>query len=614
MRLRQLIILLLGTMASLPDLGHLGLAQHPEPGMEQAAKDVLATRGSDWTVGVEPDSTLRIYHKGSLVIDMANIYCGPNWKWATPSFKCLTADGKQYSVAGESVLLKLKVSGKIAFTASNVVEMDYQITASEDVPMASGSGWQWNFKLDSPSLGHRLSAPELLPNETGWTLTTAPGQAITLRFREPIAKVYYEMNRKEAVRTFFLWNGVRTGSHVFHATLKLPEGASHALSHNEHYGNPDTSSWFKNALGWDTSPVDLSFLNRDDRPAGRHGLAKANADDLVFEDGTPARFWALTWPQALCSPRLDKMFPVKHTAWLSLATTSCELCTLMPRGRSPISLSIMVGEIRRHLEPKSVDSLDWWIKCLKDEGIYVWLDMVYTRTLTQNDGVTAGFDEIKRNNGHFFGFNYFNQDIQRLMREFQHQYLSHVNPYTRLAYKDDPAVMAVLITNENDLTAHFGNLMLPDKNNPVHNALFTRDYKAFARKHELAENRVWQTWLPGPSKLYLNDVEHQFNQTMIQDLRNLGVKAPIATTHYWGGESLFSLPSLTDGDVIDVHTYGTSEAMSANPRYNSNYLAWITAAHVYGDPLTITEWNVPYPEVDRFTGPLYLASIATLQG
>ena len=35
---------------------------------------------------------------------------------------------------------------------------------------------------------------------------------------------------------------------------------------------------------------------------------------------------------------------------------------------------------------------------------------------------------------------------------------------------------------------------------------------------------------------------------------------------------------------------------------------------VYGKPLTITEWNVPFPTVDRFTAPLYVASIASLQG
>ena len=268
----------------------------------------------------------------------------------------------------------------------------------------------------------------------------------------------------------------------------------------------------------------------------------------------------------------------------------------------------------RHFNPKSLDSLDWWIKCLKDEGIYIWIDMVYNRPLVAGDGVTAGFDEIKRRKGYVYGFNYFNQDVRKLMQEFQHQLLQHVNPYTRLAYKDDPALVGILITNENDLTFHFGNIMLPAQNNPVHNALFMKDVRAFAQQTGLPENRIWRTWEPGPSKPFLNAMEHRFNRFMIDDLRNLGVRPPLATTNFWSGCSLFSLPALTDGDIIDTHSYGGAEALSTNLRYEHNFLADIAMAQVQGKPLSITEWSVPNQHVDRFTTPLYFASIASLQG
>ena len=66
--------------------------------------------------------------------------------------------------------------------------------------------------------------------------------------------------------------------------------------------------------------------------------------------------------------------------------------------------------------------------------------------------------------------------------------------------------------------------------------------------------------------------------------------------------------------MIDVHSYGKPEAMNANAHLQGNYLSWIAAGQVYGKPLTITEWNVEYPKIDRFTSPLYVASIASLQG
>ena len=77
---------------------------------------------------------------------------------------------------------------------------------------------------------------------------------------------------------------------------------------------------------------------------------------------------------------------------------------------------------------------------------------------------------------------------------------------------------------------------------------------------------------------------------------------------------LFSIPPLCDGDVIDVHCYGVDEALSADPRYAQTLPSVAGSGQVFGKPMTITEWNVPYPANDRFTTPLFMASIASLQG
>ena len=77
------------------------------------------------------------------------------------------------------------------------------------------------------------------------------------------------------------------------------------------------------------------------------------------------------------------------------------------------------------------------------------------------DEVRSGRDDVNKNNREIKGFCYYNPDLLKLMREFQQSYLNHINGYTKLAYKDDPAVMGVLITNENDVSSHQGLLMLP---------------------------------------------------------------------------------------------------------------------------------------------------------
>ncbi len=53
---------------------------------------------------------------------------------------------------------------------------------------------------------------------------------------------------------------------------------------------------------------------------------------------------------------------------------------------------------------------------------------------------------------------------------------------------------------------------------------------------------------------------------------------------------------------------------SKNAHYDANFIDWIAMNQVQDRPLTITEWNAQYPSADRFTAPMWLASIASLQG
>ena len=97
------------------------------------------------------------------------------------------------------------------------------------------------------------------------------------------------------------------------------------------------------------------------------------------------------------------------------------------------------------------------------------------------------------------------------MKRFAEQYLTHVNEYTGLAYKDDPAIAAVLLTNENDLTQHYGNALMPNKDVPRHSERYMEAAKAFAKQYDLPTDLTWRAWEHGPSKLFLNDlVQHWF--------------------------------------------------------------------------------------------------------
>ena len=117
--------------------------------------------------------------------------------------------------------------------------------------------------------------------------------------------------------------------------------------------------------------------------------------------------------------------------------------------------------------------------------------------------------------------------------------------------------------------------------------------------------------------MFLNDQEHAFYSTMTQSIRGTGCRALIANGNMWGDNPLSCIPSLTSGDVIDVHAYDGPDQLLTDPRYKPNIVSMIGINQVSDKPLTVSEWNMEAslePPVDRFIAPMYVASIAALQG
>ena len=590
----------------------------PTPAPNVPVAEPAAEPGAllDLEVSLEPDATLVVRHDGAAILTARHMFWAKDFEWAHNETHVAYGQSDRLAISGRIDSLGIEIAGDVVVEAPNVYRFDYLLEAERDLADIKGGGLEWRPVLAPPSFDDSPDPPELLPDNRGWRWTLAPEKTVEVVFGTRGALVYFERGNKDQIRTRFVGERLDAGLHVVSMTVRLPSGTRRTPAAAERYGPVQLDEWHPNLLRWDSAPVDLSFLN--DPPAGKHGLIRAEGEGLVFEDGTPARFWgANVAAYALFRPNEEIELQAKRIAQFGFNLIRIHHHDSM--GWVNPTVIDLGQDDSRHLDPDAMDRVDYWIKCLRDEGVYVWLDLHVGRVFKEGDvntpwGRMAGFDEIARHDGMITGFSYYNDIVQRLMIEFQENYLTHVNPYVGLAYKDDPAVVGILITNENDLTTHFGNLMLPDHNNPVHNAMFEQSVTEFANRAGLPRKQTWETWKPGPSKIYLTQQEHVFNTTMLKHLRGLGVKAPVATTNYWSGLSAFSLRSLTDGDLIDVHSYGESEALDINPHYESNYVTRIAGAQVYGKPLTVTEWKVPYPETDRFTAPLYVAGVACLQG
>jgi hypothetical protein len=193
----------------------------------------------------------------------------------------------------------------------------------------------------------------------------------------------------------------------------------------------------------DASLIDFSYLL--DPPAGRHGfLAVGDDGGFVFEDGTRARFWGINvakdsvfQPRATIDGAVDAIaragFNLVRLHHLDDATG------LLPSERSD-------GEGR--IDPARLDAVDYWIARLRARGIYVYVDLLSYRTFRAWEGVPEG-ERLGRGAKPYAVF------ADRLI-ELQQDYAAellvrHVNPYTGLAYADDPCVCLIELCDENGL-------------------------------------------------------------------------------------------------------------------------------------------------------------------
>lgn len=567
----------------------------------------FSLQAKEFTVTQPVDSGLQINHQTVEILQTDYVGFAADWQWAGTEFITLAEN----HVRAEVPALNMHYE-RITETQDNQLIQHYHFVANEAHPDAMGYGLSFKLNRQSPSFQGMSAPPELLAGNAGWRWQTTDNSAITVRFSPAPERVFFESGNAGEIRALF-FEAINPGNYDYTMTVSIDGEPAPDVTFT-----PPVSTavdWPLNTQSWQTTAVDLSFLNDHHKPAGQHGHVKAVGEDLFFENGEPARFWG-TNVSAYALFITDD--PNIQQQAKRLARLGFNLVRIHHHDSQWVTPNIFDDPTHntRTLSYLALKKLDWWIKSLRDEGIYVWLDLQVERTYTANDDIFLFQEAAKGQDFHQLkGFNYFDPDIQARMMEFNEAYLSHINPHTGLAYQDDPAIIGVTLTNENDLSHHFGHVAQADKNVPEYHKIFQQDVASAVDRLGLDPNTAWQTWTFGDAKIYLNDAEHRFNEKIIAPLDAAGLDKLIITTNTWGGMSLTGLPSLTDGDVIDVHSYGRANEVQFNPRYRGGMLSWIGAGQVTDKPLVVTEWNLEkFPVEDRHVMPSWLAAIASLQG
>ena len=175
----------------------------------------------------------------------------------------------------------------------------------------------------------------------------------------------------------------------------------------------------------DDVPIDISFIFEDEKPAGKHGFLKVDGRSFKFEDGTVAKFWGTNFNGAGCFPERD--YAEKLARRLSkLGINLVRFHQLDSEWHTPNIFQFTKGKrmTNGHLDPDSMERLDYLIYCLKKEGIYVYLDMLTYRKFRSDEGIAEAHmlkDSAKP-------YSIFSRKLIELQKEFCTEIWTHFNP------------------------------------------------------------------------------------------------------------------------------------------------------------------------------------------
>ncbi len=323
-----------------------------------------------------------------------------------------------------------------------------------------------------------------------------------------------------------------------------PDVATWAAFH----ADEDTDDWLKvppSPTITANSALDFSFLVP--APAGRKGFVTAKDGRLSFEKGGRARFHgvSLIAPAAFLEPdKADELADRLARSGINLVRLG-DLDTPIGPDRS---LFDDTRDDTKAFDPLALQKLDHLVAALKARGIYVALELQSNRRFRDEDGVAiAGLVPAGGGPAALF-----DPAITKLGLQSARALLSRVNPDTGLALKDDPALAWVTLLGEVSLFDLIDHPDHPDDALPGEYAQVLRTLAQKGTNTNGTGHRFWQA------------VETAHYKEMVEALRKVKVRVPIAGCSHWRREPEFSAGQAASPlDLVDDRLFWSSPTFIA---------------------------------------------------
>lgn len=262
-----------------------------------------------------------------------------------------------------------------------------------------------------------------------------------------------------------------------------------------------------------------------------------------------------------------------------------------------------------------MERLDYLVATCRKAGIVVKTDLYVSR-----DVPGYKMDEAK-------AAILLRQDAMEDWKAFSRKLLNHVNPYTGIAWKDDPTIAIISVINEPNLTNVLGRLPAPLQ------ADLQKAWDSWRQARNLTTGPLPQSIDAGVSGrelgTFLAELHAKAYASMSAFLKKeLGVKALLTDLNGWSEVPAFQNTRL-NLDVIDAHFYFDHPNFPGEPWKLPSTGANGGSSSIYGGgagpvnvapqrildkPFIVSEWNFAAPNQYRYEAGLLTATTAAIQG
>jgi hypothetical protein len=330
-------------------------------------------------------------------------------------------------------------------------------------------------------------------------------------------------------------------------------------------------------------------------------------ENYVDAKGQPVRFWGIN---------LVALYP-EHVQADTLAADLASLQINLVRPHHLLrpskdwapdmtsgALVLYNKDTSREFDPVALDRFDYLMAALRKNGIYIALSTHFTRQFRVDDVDILKTDDADRRAWRdamadvntMTDWRYV-MDVYKLLpvideraallsEEFIKNLLTHVNPYTGVAYGSDTQMISLEVLNETSLEYW---IVCQGKFPDYWQAKFMEKWKAFAAANGIEPGDFYK---PADDKAkevrgkFLRQLDENYFKRMKAAVRSIKCDVPMAFTNLWRGDNPLAIEA-QNADFIENHSYMDPLVV----RGKDDGFGELTKSAIAGKPFLIGEYN-----------------------